>query len=280
MYKIQQVAALHDSITGALTGLLGADNKEYMIPVVTVNGALISADGSFLSGLTNPLYGAVASANNYIQDYVWNKSSGVNASADFIVYPDNGTDASGWMDMGVTSSNFSQAAYSVTGPNEGYLFMSATAASGKSGDMVIATDSTGVSNSIRFYVNSFAKAIGSWSAKITGSNGLFSFASGMALTGKAFPNNGATVTYTYPANTSYVYLTTSAANLTITLPTVTGAAGVAIDGSVIEIVPSATVATVTWASTGGSFVGAPAAFTANVPVKMIYHHATLSWYPA
>jgi hypothetical protein len=276
MYKLQPVAALHDSITGALTGLLGADGREYPLPVTTVNGILSSVDGTFIPNLTNPFFGAVGNANNYIQDYVWNKSSGVNASADFIAYPNNGTDSAGWGDMGMTSSTFAQAAYSVTGPNEGYFFVSAPTASGKSGDAVYATDSTGTSNSHRWYTNGFNKAIGAWAAKITGSNGLFNFASGYAWTGKVVAANGATITYTYPANTSYVYLTTSAASMTVTLP----AAAAAIDGSVLTITPSAAIATVAWSSAGGTVSALPTVFVANTPIRIIYHHATTTWFPA
>lgn len=154
MYKMQPVTGLHDSITGNLTGFLGADGKEYQVAVNGANGAVIG-NGAFLPNLTNPAYGAVLSANNYIQDYIWNQSNGVNASADFIAYPDNGTDASGWMDMGITSSGFSQAAYGVTVGNEGYIFMSALAASGKTGNMILCTDSTGTTNYVQIATGGF-----------------------------------------------------------------------------------------------------------------------------
>ena len=95
------------------------------------------------------------------------------------------------------------------------------------------------------------------------------------MTGKVIAANGATTSYTVPANTGYVYLTTTAASLAVTLP----AGSALIDGLEITIVPSATVATVTWVSTGASFVGAPAAFAANTRVSMIYNHATTAWYP-
>ena len=97
-----------------------------------------------------------------------------------------------------------------------------------------------------------------------------------SIANKAIVNNGAAVTYAYPSNTSYVYLTSTAVALQITLP----AASASIEGLVIEIVLNTTVATATWVSTGATFVGAPSAFAGNTPVKMIYDHATLKWYPA
>lgn len=94
---------------------------------------------------------------------------------------------------------------------------------------------------------------------------------------KAFTANGATTTFTYPANTQYQYITTSAASLATTLP----ATSAAVDGLIITLVAGSSVATATWvAGTGGAtIVGAPAALVANTPVRMIYHHATTSWYP-
>jgi hypothetical protein len=116
----------------------------------------VIGDGSgSLPNATNPLFCAINTANNYTQDYVWNKSTGVNASADFIAYPSNGTDAAGWVDMGITSPNFSQAAYGVTVGNEAYLFASAPAGSGKTGNLVICTDSTGTANKIQMATGGF-----------------------------------------------------------------------------------------------------------------------------
>ncbi len=108
-----------------------------------------------------------------------------------------------------------------------------------------------------------------------GVNGLVQFNLGYGILGKVFASNGATTTYTYPAATNYVYITTTAVSLQTTLP----AAAAAINGLVITLCPSASVATATWVSSGATFVGAPAALVANTPVRMIYHHATTQWTP-
>ena len=108
-------------------------------------------------------------------------------------------------------------------------------------------------------------------------DGTTTMVQGVLVQGKAFTANGATTTFTYPANTRYQYITTSAASLATTLP----ATSAALDGAVITLVAGSAVATATWvAGTGGAtIVGAPAALVANSPVRMIYHHATTSWYP-
>ena len=53
------------------------------------------------------------------------KNISPTASTDVIVYSNNGTDTSGWMDMGITGSSFEQAAFGITGPNDGYIFYEA-----------------------------------------------------------------------------------------------------------------------------------------------------------
>lgn len=124
-----------------------------------------------LGGATNPILGTSGSANSYVQSYVLNQTNGANSSADFTAYPSNGTDAAGWVDMGITSATFSQAAFSVTGPNESYLFGSAPSGSGTTGNLVIATDSTGTANSIQFYTNGFNQAKSAARMVIDGSTG-------------------------------------------------------------------------------------------------------------
>jgi hypothetical protein len=148
---------------------------------VSINGA------SALGGATNPIIGSSGSANNYVQTYIQNLTNGVNSSADFTAYPSNGTDAAGWVDMGITGPSFSQALYSVTGPNESYLFGSAPSGSGTTGNLVIATDSTGTTNNIQFYNGGFSKAKGAQSATIS-ANGL-GVGSAVATSGSgvAFP---------------------------------------------------------------------------------------------
>ena len=89
------------------------------------------------------------SVNNFTQISIQNKSNGANASADLIAYGDNNTnDTTGFADIGFTSSGFSQAAYAITGQNDGYFFVSAVSGASKTGNMVLATDGTGTTNNI------------------------------------------------------------------------------------------------------------------------------------
>jgi hypothetical protein len=139
-----------------------------------INGVETVGSGTPISGATNPIVVSTGNSNNYIQSYIVNNNSaGANASADFTAYPSNGADSAGWVDMGITGPNFSQAAYSVTGPNEAYLFGSAPSGASKTGNLVIATDSTGTANSIQFYVGGFnqSKSANKFTVSSTGAYG-------------------------------------------------------------------------------------------------------------
>ena len=110
-----------------------------------------------LIGATNPILAKISSANNYIQDYLQNTSALGSASADFICYPDNGSDAHGWVDAGITSSGYNDSTYTVTGSNEAYLFGSGPTGTTGTGNLVLATDNTGTANAIQMYSGGFTQ---------------------------------------------------------------------------------------------------------------------------
>ena len=127
-------------------------------------------NGSLIGGSTNPIIAAAGSANQYVQSYIHNDNSGSSASADIAAYPDNGSDASGWIDMGITSSTYADPSYTTTGSNEGYIFMSAPSGSSTSGNLVYATDSTGTSNAHQWYVGGFGAAKSAYKMQLNGTN--------------------------------------------------------------------------------------------------------------
>jgi len=64
-------------------------------------------------------------ANAFVQLPLINTLNGADASTDFIAYTAQGTNDSGWIDMGITSNNFNAETFGITGPHDGYIFMSA-----------------------------------------------------------------------------------------------------------------------------------------------------------
>jgi hypothetical protein len=127
---------------------------------------LRAGSNALLGGTTNPIAGFTGNTNNYIQGYMYNANNGTSASSDIVAYTNNSTDAHGWADLGFTSQSYADSTYTVTGPNEAYLFGSAPSGSGKTGNLVYATDSTGTENVHQFYVGGFTQAKTAWKAKI------------------------------------------------------------------------------------------------------------------
>jgi len=76
--------------------------------------------------------------NNYSQFTIQNANSGNNASTDIAAVANNGSDTDTYIDMGILSSTYSQAAYSIYYPNDGYLIVSGNTTTG-GGNLVLTT---------------------------------------------------------------------------------------------------------------------------------------------
>ena len=157
---------LANNIVIAAGGLTGGNEQMIITPSdgIDVTGNFRIAGDSELTGtvyvgtgsrawetsadLTNP--GAVFKLNGepYAQVAIQNSSS--NSSTDFIAYANNGNDTSGWIDMGITGSTFSQATFGITGPNDGYIFYEAPFGTTGAGNLVVATGANGSENKIIF----------------------------------------------------------------------------------------------------------------------------------
>jgi hypothetical protein len=84
-----------------------------------------AADFETSAQLTDVVSVFARSTSDFGQLVMVNPSNGANASADVIVYTADGTNDSGWIDLGITSNNFSAETFGITGPHDGYIFMSA-----------------------------------------------------------------------------------------------------------------------------------------------------------
>lgn len=105
---------------------------------------------SAIPGYTNPAIIIDADYNDYAQVAFRNSNSGSDASTDYIAYADNGTDFAGYIDMGITSSTFSDPQFTITGNNDGYIFMEAPVGTTGDGNLVLATGANGALNKIVF----------------------------------------------------------------------------------------------------------------------------------
>ena len=77
-----------------------------------------------------------SNVNNYSQVYAQNISSNSGASTDYVAANDVGGDVNNYIDMGINSSTYSDADYSIQYANDGYLYING-------GNLTIGTQSTG-----------------------------------------------------------------------------------------------------------------------------------------
>ena len=79
--------------------------------------------------------------DSYLQVNLQNNNA--NGSSDFIATADNGTDATGYIDVGINGSTFNDPSYSAMKPIDGYIYVHGTSDSSNNGNLVIGTSSSG-----------------------------------------------------------------------------------------------------------------------------------------
>jgi hypothetical protein len=65
-----------------------------------------------------------ASQNTFAQIVIQNANSQLNASSDLVVTSDTGNNTQDYVDLGINSSTYSNALYTISGSNDGYLYSS------------------------------------------------------------------------------------------------------------------------------------------------------------
>jgi hypothetical protein len=152
------------TMTGALTSLRG--NLSYS-PDNTADAFVTSGS------LTDTVGIGAKSVNSFVQSSITNRSSGTSASSDFIAYSDRGTNVSGYIDMGIASSLFSDPAYAVTKAGDGYIFLSAPiyANSNPTGGNLVLATADGSWGDIVFAAGGFAS--GAEQGRFKNNDGLY-----------------------------------------------------------------------------------------------------------
>ena len=141
--------------TGKLLTTDGTDaswtNSPSISSLAVSGDTFVGADaGTFASTLTNPTLVIQSNTTDYSQVAFRNLGTNANSSTDFIAYSDIGDDDTGWIDIGITSTNFSDPEFTVTGPHDGYVFVEAPINSVGHGNLILATGGHGTQNKIIF----------------------------------------------------------------------------------------------------------------------------------
>lgn len=147
---LSPVDPIFDGINKEIIAVPTPTTFTYAVASGTTGSTATAGTISAVPGWTNPVAIFTADNDDYSQIVFQNLSNGSNASTDFIAYADNGTDYSGWIDMGITSSTFADPEFTITGPNDGYIFMRAPYGTTGAGNLVLATSEYGTENKIIF----------------------------------------------------------------------------------------------------------------------------------
>jgi hypothetical protein len=131
---VQNVAT--SPITTSITpGLLFANYANTSAPSftnnVTVANAVNIGNTSVFSNIGyNTTTGAVAAfggnVNNFIEIALYNSNAQSQASADMIVFDNNGPLGSNWVDMGIVGTGWSNSTWTISNPSDAYLYSSNT----------------------------------------------------------------------------------------------------------------------------------------------------------
>jgi hypothetical protein len=147
-------------VSKAIESLAAAATQAGNFETAFVNGVLYvgPAAGTFetTAALTNPVAVLQVAADDFAQIAFKNTSSNASASTDFIAYSNNGDDNAGYIDMGITSSNFADPNFTITGKGDGYIFMTGATGGLDQGNLVLATGNTGSQNKIIFAAGGLA----------------------------------------------------------------------------------------------------------------------------
>lgn len=90
-----------------------------------VGGNLITGSPlNFTPANSNLQYGG--NRVGYLQLAVQNANASTTSTSDVVAFSDNGNDLGGYIDFGITSSAYSDPAYDLSGPGDGYLYVVGT----------------------------------------------------------------------------------------------------------------------------------------------------------
>ena len=169
---------------------------------ITVGNSSVNVQLGY-TGSVNALAHFHGNLNQYVQVILNNVNSGLSASSDYVLENDIGTETTNFLDLGINSSNYNDAAFSAMGAGDGYLYSqnsSITIGTANSGAIKFITNGT-TSADIRAVITSSGNVgIGNTSPnaklQVTGTaniSGLTTISSNLVL-GAGLNANGSTGT--------------------------------------------------------------------------------------
>ena len=193
-------------------------------PLSTLHVAgIIDSSGtgtSQVASFSNLRFNAWDNQNGYIQSAIQNLNNGATASSDWVATNDAGTDTTNFINMGINGSGYTGGTpWTISGPNDGYLFATGNLTLGTSGaakNLIFHTGGTTAAN-VRMTIDGTTGFVGINTGLTTANSTLQVIGSAsFGITGPA------TTGYTCGINDSTVLVNGAT---TINLPTAVGVTG-------------------------------------------------------
>jgi hypothetical protein len=146
-------------ITGALTvgGGAGIAGNIHVHGHITSYSTVYAGRYADLGSWITPVFIGRDAGASFIQGALVNTTE--TGSADWVAYGDNSDDTQGWADFGYTGTQFSDTAYTITKPGDGYFIVQGLTDSPLDGplggNLIIATGEQGSSHDIIFGLGGF-----------------------------------------------------------------------------------------------------------------------------
>lgn len=176
-----------------IVGNINANGTHYFNGNIHATGPNAQAVyiGAFadMTTLTAPLLIMKNTYETYVQSALINSSQ--YGSADWVAYGDNGDDTGGWADLGMTSHSFNDVNYTITGKNDGYVFVQSKEGVDLGGNLVLATGGLGTTNDIVFGMGGFTSS--DVFARMSHANNALEINGDISLTGSVSGAEGSTI---------------------------------------------------------------------------------------
>jgi hypothetical protein len=131
-----------NTFTGGNVGI-GTATPQSLLSVVGNNTAQLQLATAILDG--------ESTVDSYVQIHVRNASATANASSDLIATNDTGSDGYNFIDLGINSSQYNSASWTINSANDGYLYVS-------DGNLAIGTANAAVAKQITFFTGGILAA--------------------------------------------------------------------------------------------------------------------------
>ena len=143
--------------TGSLNGALLVSGGVGVGNNLNVAGQLTVAQNWGYNTLTNTIAYFGANTSTFAQINAQNIGGGTSSSVDFVATSNNGNDATNYIDFGINNSSFNDAAFTIAGANDGYLYTAggnlAIGNSSASKDIIFFQGGTLVANEVGRWAN-------------------------------------------------------------------------------------------------------------------------------